>query len=61
MERDPVCGMLVEADAPLTRAFRGSIFRFCSLACLERFERDPARFVEEPDEAEDVRPPGIGR
>lgn len=61
VERDPVCGMLVEVDAPYARAYRGSTFRFCSHACLERFERDPTRFVEESDEAEGVRSREIGQ
>ena len=44
---DPVCGMQVRtASAPAHSRFRHHAYSFCSDRCRERFEADPARFVE---------------
>jgi YHS domain-containing protein len=38
--RDPVCGVYVsEADAVVGR-LEGKRYHFCSIACLQQFERD---------------------
>jgi Cu+-exporting ATPase len=44
--RDPVCGMMVPADAPLRTIFDGQSYVFCNPRCLERFVREPRRFLE---------------
>ena len=50
---DPVCGMTVNpADAAGTFSYRGRTYYFCNPSCLERFQADPAAFV---DDSGDVR------
>jgi Cu+-exporting ATPase len=45
--RDPVCGMMVDRDRAEARASNGAReFFFCSAACGEAFEADPARYVD---------------
>ncbi len=47
MERDPVCGMLVDpGDAAGSREYQGQVYYFCSPACLAKFEQAPQRFVD---------------
>src|SRR5687767_14836990 len=43
--RDPVCGMMVPADAPLRTVFEGQPYVFCCPRCLARFEADPRAFL----------------
>ena len=38
---DPVCGMQVDADAPLHSHYHGTDYRFCSQRCSDAFEADP--------------------
>jgi xanthine dehydrogenase accessory factor len=46
-EIDPVCGMTVEvATARHRSVHEGTTYYFCSAGCLERFERDPASFLQ---------------
>jgi hypothetical protein len=48
---DPVCGMQVRtASAPAHSRFRHHAYSFCSDRCRERFEAEPARFVEASDQ-----------
>ena len=42
---DPVCGMLVPRDEGYGKMFRSMPYRFCSRACLDKFDADPARYV----------------
>ena len=46
LEKDPVCGMTVPADAPLRTMFEGRPYVFCGTHCLERFRSGPRHFVE---------------
>jgi len=41
--KDPVCGMDVPLDSPLRLERQGTIYRFCSQSCLDRFraQREP--------------------
>jgi Cu+-exporting ATPase len=53
---DPVCGMQVDADAPLQAHYRGTDYRFCSQHCLDAFEADAESYAHqsarpEPDAA----------
>ena len=44
---DPVCGMTISpADAVGTADYQGETYHFCSVACLEQFRADPAKFVD---------------
>lgn len=54
---DPVCGMKVPEDAPLQCEHDGETYRFCSAACLERFEAGPETYLEPsgPQSAAEVR------
>jgi starch phosphorylase len=47
-ERDPICGMPVRPDAPLSAEHAGRQFHFCSAFCREAFARHPARALETP-------------
>jgi Cu+-exporting ATPase len=49
MERDPVCGMLVDpGDATGSREYQGHVYYFCSPACLAKFDQAPQRYVSPP-------------
>lgn len=49
MEKDPVCGMLVDTKrAVATSIYKGKSFWFCSASCKEKFEKDPGRFISQP-------------
>lgn len=56
--RDPVCGMLVDPatakGGQVTHA--GTTYSFCSVRCRERFQANPAAFIE-PGEGAPVAPP----
>ncbi len=44
--KDPVCGMVVDADHALIKAqFLGETYYFCSQGCLGQFQRKPQQFV----------------
>jgi Cu+-exporting ATPase len=62
-ERDPVCGMMVPANAPLRSTFEGKTYVFCNPSCLKRFEANPRSFVEASGpskaEAEPPAPAGV--
>ncbi|HSB71761.1 MAG TPA: heavy metal translocating P-type ATPase [Candidatus Methylomirabilis sp.] len=46
MEKDPVCGMLVEpGSAAGTSVHRGETYHFCSAGCLEEFRANPGRYA----------------
>src|SRR5687768_12144693 len=57
--RDPVCGMMVPADAPLRTDFEGQTYVFCCPRCLERFQADPRAFL--PGAPAKVSPPDAGQ
>ena len=49
MEKDPVCGMDVNPrNAPAQSNFQGRTFYFCSEDCKQRFDREPHRYVAQP-------------
>ena len=52
LERDPVCGMSLEAEATLVKAeAAGVLYYFCSLGCKREFEKDPGQFTAVTKEA----------
>jgi len=47
MERDPVCGMMVDPNRAAGRSlFQGKTYYFCSAGCKASFDRTPAKFVK---------------
>jgi Cu+-exporting ATPase len=48
--RDPVCGMEVDPGGPHQLVHEQQRFAFCSARCRERFEADPASFLERSDD-----------
>ena len=49
-ERDPVCGMTVDATRTTHRAeHAGHSYFFCSAGCRERFMTEPARYLDAAD------------
>ena len=55
MKVDPVCAMTITPDGAAGRAdYKGQTYYFCSRSCLDRFEKNPAAFVES---ARAVSPP----
>jgi len=46
MDIDPVCGTAVSRDDVSGESeYQGKPYYFCSPACKERFDADPARYV----------------
>lgn len=46
MEKDPVCGMLVDPrDATAERVVQGKDYYFCSPGCAEKFDQAPERYA----------------
>lgn len=43
---DPVCGMTVAADQGYGKMHAGTLYRFCSRNCLDKFEADPDKFIK---------------
>lgn len=53
MEKDPVCGMLIDpASAAGERRYQGVVYHFCSPQCLQRFDADPRRYVSDDAESD---------
>lgn len=51
MEKDPVCGMLVDPDeAAGQRIHENRTYYFCSADCLRKFDQAPQRFTAPPGE-----------
>jgi Cu+-exporting ATPase len=48
MLKDPVCGMTVPPDARFRTAFDGQTYLFCCQGCLDRFVKEPAKFLAAP-------------
>jgi len=43
---DPVCGMAVKPGQGYAKAHAGREFRFCSRACLDKFDAEPERYLD---------------
>ncbi len=60
MDIDPVCGMTVSrGDFAGSSEYQGKPYYFCSPACKERFDADPASYVippRRPDPTEEETP-----
>jgi YHS domain-containing protein len=47
MAKDPICGMNVdESKAAGTAVYKGKTYYFCSAGCKAKFEKEPAKYVE---------------
>jgi len=42
---DPVCGMEVETDKGYGKMHEGTLYRFCTRSCLDKFDTDPERYL----------------
>lgn len=46
MEKDPVCGMLVDPkQAAGQRVYEGKTYYLCSADCLAKFDQNPGRYA----------------
>ena len=53
MGLDPVCKMEVNPESAEAQSDYGGItFYFCSVACKEKFDRDPERYLDDTDRAQ---------
>ncbi len=43
---DPVCGMTVAADQGYGKMHGGTLYRFCSRSCLDKFEAEPDAYLK---------------
>lgn len=50
MHRDPVCGMEVAPDQGYGKVHDGQTIRFCSRACLDKFDTDPECYIHKTGE-----------
>lgn len=51
IDRDPVCGMRVGPGGGPVKEVGGRILRFCSQACLVRFEEHPEMYGSDEDDS----------
>jgi len=43
---DPVCGMEVEAEKGYGKMHDGTLYRFCTRSCLDKFDADAERYLK---------------
>lgn len=46
---DPVCGMHVDMDKGYGKMYEGVLYRFCSRNCLDKFETEPNKYLQQSD------------
>jgi len=44
--RDPVCGIIVDKDPKLSANYKGETYYFCSKADMEKFKKEPEKYVK---------------
>jgi len=50
-EKDPVCGMKVKKDsAAAVSEYNGKKYYFCAVACKEKFDKGPEKYIKQMDE-----------
>jgi Cu+-exporting ATPase len=55
MPIDPVCKMDIRiADAAASHDYHGETMYFCSLECKNKFEADPASYMDEMSDEERI-------
>jgi len=42
---DPVCDMEVETEQGYGKMYQGTLYRFCSRSCLDKFDNEPERYL----------------
>ena len=42
---DPVCQKKIESDRGYGMMHKGTLFRFCSRECMDKFEQEPGRYL----------------
>lgn len=42
---DPVCDMTVETDKGYGKMYQGTLYRFCSKSCLNKFDDEPEHYL----------------
>ncbi len=42
---DPVCDMEVETRQGYGKMYQGTLYRFCSRSCLDKFDNEPERYI----------------
>ncbi len=47
---DPVCGMEVDVEQGYGKMYEKQLYRFCSRSCLDKFEVDPDRYINPPEQ-----------
>jgi YHS domain-containing protein len=48
--KDPVCGMQVDPKTAAGKSeYQGETYYFCSLHCKTQFDKEPEKYVGEPD------------
>ena len=45
---DIVCGMAVQQDQGYGKMYQGQLYRFCSKNCLNRFDEEPDKYINNP-------------
>jgi YHS domain-containing protein len=45
---DPVCETAVETEQGYGKMYQGTLYRFCSRGCLDKFDEEPERYVSKP-------------
>ncbi|MFV2004811.1 MAG: YHS domain-containing protein [Gammaproteobacteria bacterium] len=43
---DPVCGIEVDVEQGYGKMHEGTLYRFCSRDCLDKFEADPEQYAK---------------
>jgi len=44
--KDPVCGIMVDKDPNLSVNHKGETYYFCSKADMEKFKKEPEKYVK---------------
>ena len=44
--KDPVCGIMVDKDPNLSAEYKGEKYYFCSKADMEKFKKEPEKYVK---------------
>ncbi len=52
MEKDPVCGMMVDPKTSRKSEYRGKTYYFCSAGCKADFDKDPEKYVKKADQGQ---------
>ena len=50
MERDPVCGMMVDPKTSKKSEYRGKTYYFCSAGCMKDFDKNPEKYINNAEE-----------